>query len=195
MRIQYGYFTCKTYPFWIHPFPNSAGGGMAKEGYVEFSRRLADHGPRERWQHHDRLLVAGTGEGRDAVTARVAEEHMLDRLAARSIINERARTAGLLLRADYQAAHLENRIIASYNIVRGLNAGGFQPYERSDAEEAAYQRWRRAVQSLPLREGGAVQDVCCFDRVPDARTLAALRRGLERLGVWYRLNEASWRSD
>jgi hypothetical protein len=65
--------------------------------------------------------------------------------------------AGLKLKADYQAAHLENRIIASYNAARGMNAGGFQNYERTEAEEAAYRRWRRALLAVVSADssGGA----------------------------------------
>lgn len=145
----------------------------------------ADRGPAERWQHSGRLLELTEQAG--VLAARTLEEHPLDRLLLRRIIDVRGREAGLRLKAAYQAAHLDNRIIASYNVARGMNAGGFQAYERNDAEEAAYGRWRRALQAVGSAHGNVVLDVCCHDRLPSATALPALRHGLARLVDWYRL--------
>ncbi|MGB4102144.1 MAG: DUF6456 domain-containing protein [Alphaproteobacteria bacterium] len=146
----------------------------------------ADYGPRERWQHTGRALELTEQAG--VLAARATEENMLDRLLLRRVIDWRGREAGLRLKVDYQAAHLENRIIASYNAARGMNAGGYQSYERSEAEEAAYGRWRRALLAVTIYERHAVLDVCCHERDIVAPALPALRRGLARLGDWYRLS-------
>ena len=145
----------------------------------------ADYGPRERWQHTGRVLELTEQAG--GLAARATEENMLDRMLLRRAIDLRGREAGLRLKGDYQAAHLDSRIIASYNAGRGMNAGGFQAYERSDAEEAAYGRWRRALQAVTTFERHAVLNVCCHERDIVAPALPALRRGLARLGDWYRL--------
>ncbi|MEJ0062122.1 MAG: DUF6456 domain-containing protein [Alphaproteobacteria bacterium] len=144
-----------------------------------------DHGPPERWRHSGRLLETTGHAG--VLAARVSEEHALDRLRLRGLIGARDHEAGLRLRADYHAAHLEGRIIASYNAARGMNCGGFQAYERTDIEEAAYRRWRGAVQAVGIADSAAVLGLCCHGHGPRAAQMAALRRGLSRLAAWYGL--------
>jgi hypothetical protein len=146
--------------------------------------RAADHGPRERWQHSGRIFEVTEQAGQ--CTARVTEEHCLDHWVLAGWLAAEERDAGMRLRADYQAARLENRIIASYSVTRGLNAGGYQAYERDEVEEAAYRRWRDAVKAMAAY-GTLVLDACCHDHAPSKQNAVALRRGLSLLRRWYRI--------
>lgn len=147
----------------------------------------ADHGPRERWQHSERVMEATERAG--VFAARTAEEHILDRLRVMGFIDDRARQAGLRLRSDFRAAHLENRVTASYNPARGINHGGYREYERSDMEEAAYQRWRRALRAVEGVSRSALLDVCCHGKPPTPAILQALQAGLSKLCDWYGMRD------
>lgn len=148
-------------------------------------RPRADHGPRERWQHSGRILTLTEQAG--VLAARATEEHVLDRLVLAGIVSARARDAGLRLRADYQAGHLEQRIVASYSLARDTRYGGFAEHERDDAEEAAYRRWRDAVRAVGMQDSTVVLDVACHDMLPRPTLVPQLRRGLERLADWYKI--------
>lgn len=150
-------------------------------------RPVADHGTAERWQHATRRLEVTEAAG--VLAARVLEEHGLDRLHLRDAIETEMRDGGLRLRADYQAAHLEQRITAQYAPAAG-SGGGYRPYERSDAEEAAYQRWRLAVRAVGIMDSKIVLAVCCHDQMPTAASLPSLQRGLTRLARFYGLMRA-----
>ena len=143
----------------------------------------ADHGPAERWQHAGRLLEFTERAG--VLAARVMEACVLDRLAAAGLVDAAALAAGLRLQADYHTAHMESRVIASYNPARGTRQGGYDAYERNEAEEAAYQRWRLAVRAVGMVDSGIVLGACCEERMPKTQGLAALRRGLGRLAAFY----------
>lgn len=166
-------------------------GGRAKPTAMRLQPRLrpvADHGPAERWQHGTRSLEVTDAAG--VLAARVLEEHGLDRLVLRGVIDTALRDGGLRLRADYQAAHLEQRLTAQYQ-PSGGSGGGYRPYERSDAEEAAYQRWRLAVRAVGIMDSKIVLAVCCHDQMPTSSCLGNLQRGLKRLAGFYGL----WRGD
>lgn len=147
-------------------------------------RPVADHGPTERWQHATRRLEVTEAAG--VLAARVLEEHGLDRLHLSGVIDASSRDGGLRLRADYQAAHLEQRITAHYAPSAGAG-GGYRPYERSDAEEAAYRRWRQAVRAVGIMDSKVVLAVCCHDQMPPAASRASLQRGLQQLALFYGL--------
>lgn len=149
-------------------------------------RPMADHGPKERWQHAGRTLQVTEMAG--VLAARVSEENGLDRALAAGQVDAVMHEAGLMLRADYQAAQVEQRIIASYSAARVSRVGGYHEPERSDAEERAYQRWRRALQAVDLMEGRVLLSACCQEQMP--QTPAGwhyLRRGLGRLIGYYGL--------
>lgn len=150
-------------------------------------RSVADHGPTERWQHATRRLEVTDAAG--VLAARVVEEHGLDRLHLSGAIDVALRDGGLRLRADYQAAHLEQRITAHYAPSAGAG-GGYRPYERSDAEEAAYRRWRQAVRAVGIMDSKIVLAVCCHDQMPTSVSLASLQRGLKQLACFYGLLRA-----
>lgn len=145
----------------------------------------ADHGPLERWQHSGRALELTEEAG--ILAARVTEEHLVDRLLAHGFIAANERDAALKFKLDYHAANLEARLTGRYSPIR--NARDFFAYahERSDAEEAAYQRWRNAVRELgaPLADG--MISVICHDRAPRVEDMADLRRALAKLAEWYGL--------
>ncbi len=165
----------------------SLTGARAKPTAMRLQPRLravADHGTAERWQHGTRSLEVTETAG--VLAARVLEEHGLDRLLLRGVIDAALRDGGLRLRADYQAAQLEQRITAQYQ-PSGGSGGGYRPYERSDAEEAAYQRWRCAVRAVGIMDSKIVLAVCCHDQMPTSTSLAGLQRGLKRLAGFYGL--------
>lgn len=134
----------------------------------------ADFGTAERWQHHARQLVITD----DAVVARNGEESVLDKLLVHRLIIATDHEAGLRLRHDYAAAKIEARVIASYNPARSLNRAHDGGYVRSDAEEAAYQRWRDALKATGTAEGRVLTAVCCQDLLPLPVQLGLLKRGL-----------------
>ncbi|MBI1274192.1 MAG: hypothetical protein GC131_08955 [Alphaproteobacteria bacterium] len=145
----------------------------------------ADHGPAERWQHSGRAFEYTEHAG--VLAARALEENILDRLALSCLITDEQCEAGLRLRADYLGARLEARQIGCYNPARSINNGHDGGYERNEAEEAAYRRWRHAVRAIGIIDSDTIVTVCCHDRAPCAHQLPALLRGLERLLKWYGL--------
>ncbi len=143
-----------------------------------------DTGPRERWQHSGRLLKATECPG--VVVACVMDEHVLDFLNARRLVSDEQRTAGLRLAADYRGAGLAARVGGSYSPLRGA----FNPFDgddRTDAQEAAYQRWCKAVQAVPVAGRDRVISVACENQMPLLRTLPILTDGLAALVRWYGL--------
>jgi hypothetical protein len=65
----------------------------------------------------------------------------------------------------------------------------FAAHERSDVEEAAYQRWRNAVREIGMILADAVISTVCHDRLPTPRNLLRLQEGLKKLADWYGLDE------
>lgn len=165
---------------------------MARRAAVGTDRRFrragaaADHGPPERWRHSGRVVVLTERAG--VVAVRATEEHVLDALALRRCITEAQRDAGLRFRADYHAAGLEARVTGSYNPART----SFSPFgawdERTDAEEAAYQRWRKALGALGAAHDGVTM-VACFGQMPPSGFVPALKIALAALARHYGLRE------
>jgi hypothetical protein len=145
----------------------------------------ADYGPPERWRHSARLLEFTERAG--VLAARVAEESVLDVLVLRRWITEAQREAALRFKRDFRAAGLEARLSGSYNPLR-VAFSPFGPWdERSDAEEAAYQRWRNAVRALGSPLNDLVVTIVCYDRLPAPQCALRLQDGLNRLAIWYRM--------
>ena len=142
----------------------------------------ADHGPAERWQHDGRVLELTEQAG--VVAARALATHGLDVLLLRGFIDAAGCDSGLRWRADYYTAHLAERVTASYAVTRG-GGGGYQEYERTDVEEAAYQRWRVALRAIGVADSMLMLNVCCYDLMPPPTALPGLRRGLIRLARHY----------
>ena len=150
-------------------------------------RPIADYGPAERWQHSRRSLEP-TGQG-TTVAARATEEHLVDVMVMLGLIDGSQREAALKFKLDYQRAGLAAHVTGSYN---PLGSGGdyFRGgRERSDFEEAAYQRWRNAARMLGLRLGSAVVSTVCHDLPPGAGEIPFVQKGLEKLADWYRLSK------
>lgn len=143
----------------------------------------ADFGPAERWQHTGRVLEPTEKPG--VLAARVTEEHPLDVLVLRRVITERHRAAGLRLRRDFQGAGLAFRGSLRYSPDRATFNPFADPTARSEAQEQAYVRWRRALRGLGSRYSDVVLTVACFDRLPAALPTPELRRGLEALTGYY----------
>ncbi|MER2519971.1 MAG: DUF6456 domain-containing protein [Bdellovibrionales bacterium] len=146
---------------------------------------VSDYGPRERWQHSGRALERTEREG--ILAARATEEHVLDVLGLLGILSSRQRGAALALKQDFQQASLSEHVTSGYNPVRVDQSPTPGTRDRTDAEEAAYSRWRAAAKSLGARHSGVVLATVCYDQSPCPAQIALLREGLERLARWYRM--------
>jgi len=160
---------------------------VATDRRFRTNRIPADHGPQERWQHSSRMMEPTEKAG--VLAARALEECVLDIFVARGLIAAVHREAALRLRSDYQAAGLTVRVIGSYNPARS----SFSPFgawnERTEKEEAAYQRWRNAVRAIGIQFSDAVMTVACHDRMPGEQGMRDMKAGLAKLVKWYRMGE------
>lgn len=145
-----------------------------------FARHTSDIGTPERWQHSGRVFEPTEIAG--IVAVRATEEHVLDRLLLRRLIGLGAHAAGLRLQEDYACAGLGGRVAASYSGVRG---GGHAEFTRSPSQEAAYQRWRRAVEALAGRARICVMRTACEGSYPAPAGWTVLKSGLEILARHY----------
>ena len=148
---------------------------------------MGDYGTPERWQHSGRALEMTDCPG--VLAARATEEHILDVLAIKSLISEIQVEAGLRFKADYLAAALSSHVTGSYTGMASARDFFNMEHERTDAQEAAYKRWKNAVKDLGLDCGAAVISTVCYDAPPSARDIAALQLGLERLVAWYKMEK------
>lgn len=144
-----------------------------------------DHGTLERWQHSGRALELTDRAG--VLAARATEEHILDVLALRRLLNEIQVEAGLRFKGDYHAAAIAAHVTGSYSGASSARDFFRGEYERNEAQEAAYRRWKNAVRELGRRHGAAVIATVCHDAPPLPRDLAALQEGLEKLARLYRM--------
>ncbi len=147
--------------------------------------RGGDHGTPERWQHSGRALELTDRAG--VLAARATEEHILDVLGIKRFLNEVQIAAGLKFKADYHAAAIAAHVSGSYTGMSNARDFSRAEHERSDAEEAAYRRWRDAVRELGLRYSPTVIATVCHDALPLPRDLPTLQDGLEKLVVWYKM--------
>lgn len=146
-------------------------------------KRKEDHGPEERWRHSGRLLELTDKAG--VWAARALETDILDKLVLANVIADRHKNAALRLRADFQAAGLSPHLASSYNPVRSSFSvyGGWD--ERSDEEEEAYARWRKAVHAVGSMFSDCVVSVVCYDETPSVQKLTLLTVGLVKLMRYY----------
>jgi hypothetical protein len=121
------------------------------------------------------------------VAARATEEHILDVLALRRLLNTVQVEAGMRLKADYHSAAIAARVSASYSGMSNARDFFRGEHERNDHEEAAYRRWKNAVRELGMRTSAAVITTVCYDEAPAPRDLPALQEGLEKLAIWYKI--------
>ena len=146
-----------------------------------------DSGPPERWQHSGRVLELTDRAG--ILAARATEEHILDILAMRRLLSALQVEAGLRFKADYHAAALAAHVTGSYSGMSNARDFFRGEYERNEAQEAAYSRWKKAVRELGQRHGSAVIATVCHDAAPLSRDFAALQEGLEKLVALYRMGQ------
>jgi hypothetical protein len=144
-----------------------------------------DHGTPERWQHSGRTLELTDRAG--VLAARATEEHILDILALRQLLNILQVEAGLRFKADYHTAAIAAHVTSGYNSMSNARDFFYREYERSEAQEAAYRRWKNAVRELGARISSAVITTVCYDAPPLPRDLPALQEGLEKLALWYKM--------
>lgn len=145
----------------------------------------SDFGPPERWQHSGRTMELTERAG--ILAARATEEHVVDVLKLKGLLDQSQSEAAFKLKLDFQRAGLAVNTTSRYNPERG-NGDVFRgSRDRSDAEEAAYQRWRNAVRELGLSFSCAVIATVCHDETPSHADIPLLQKGLDQLVSWYRL--------
>ncbi|MDR3425335.1 MAG: DUF6456 domain-containing protein [Alphaproteobacteria bacterium] len=144
-----------------------------------------DHGTPERWQHSGRALELTDSAG--VLAARATEEHILDVLAMKRLLSQLQVEAGLRLKADYHAAAIAAHVTGSYSGAARARDFFYAAPERTDAQEAAYRRWKKAVCELGQPYSHAVIATVCHDEAPLPRDLPALQDGLEKLVAWYKM--------
>lgn len=143
----------------------------------------ADHGTPERWQHAGRALQATERAG--VIAAKVSEEHILDVLVLKNIIDTRCLDAALRFKNDYHMAAIASRVTGSYSGMANMRDFFNAVRERSEGEEAAYRRWRGALAWLSPRQGAVVVATTCHDMPPTSRDIAELQDGLAALAKGY----------
>lgn len=148
-------------------------------------KNSADYGPPERWQHSGRVLEMTERAG--ILAARVTEEHVIDVMVLRGLLDRTQSEAAFRLKLDFQRAGLAANTISRYNPERGKTDYFRGARERTDAEEAAYQRWRNAVRELGLDLSCAVIATVCHDEAPKPDDVPLLQKGLDQLTRWYKL--------
>ncbi len=144
----------------------------------------ADHGTPERWQHSGCTFEVTDRAG--ILAARATEEHILDVLGLKLLLTALQIEAGLKFKADYHAAAIASRVTGSYSGIASKRDFFRVEHERSESEEAAYDRWRAAVAEMGLNASAAVISTVCCDAPPKPRDIPLLRSGLEKLAAWYK---------
>jgi hypothetical protein len=147
-----------------------------------------DHGTPERWQHSGRALQLTDRAG--VLAVRATEEHILDVLAMKRLLNDVQVAAGLRFKADYHNAAIAAHVTGSYSGAANARDFFYAEHERTDAQEAAYRRWKKAVHELGARTSSAVIATVCHDAAPLPRDLPALQQGLQILVAWYKMGNA-----
>jgi hypothetical protein len=148
-----------------------------------------DHGTPERWQHSGCTFELTNRAG--VLAARATEEHILDILGLKLLLDALQIEAGLKFKSDYHAAAIAARVTGSYSGISSARDFFRAERERSETEEAAYRRWKDAVHELGLRYSPAVISTVCHDEPPGARDLPALQEGLKKLAAWYKMGKNS----
>ncbi len=145
----------------------------------------SDYGPLERWQHSGRCFEKTDRPG--VLAAKATEEHILDVLGLQRVLSATQIEAGLKFKADYHAAAIAAHVTGSYSGMRNARDFFRMEHERSESEEAAYARWKKAVSALGLAYSATVIEVVCHDGAPLLREVSLLQEGLEKLVGWYKL--------
>lgn len=122
--------------------------------------------------------------GERAVVKRVVNATPLDRYARRQLLDRRQVEAGERLAADWQAARMEPRVVASYR--DWVDCGTVADVQADRA--GARRRVARAVAAVGRIAASEVVAVCCHERaVGGTVAMEILRRGLDVLADHYGL--------
>jgi hypothetical protein len=143
----------------------------------------SDYGPSERWQHSGRVMELTERAG--ILAARATEEHLIDTLVLKGVLDQTQSDAAFRLKMDFQRAGLAASVTSRYSPVTGSSDHFQGKRDRSDAEEAAYRRWRHAVRELGLDLSCAVVATVCHDEAPRHADVPLLQKGLDQLIDWY----------
>lgn len=146
-----------------------------------------DQGPPQRWQHSGREVVY-SDQGRTS-TLRATEECMLDRWLLIGAISRLEHAAGLRLREDYYDGQVPLYSQRNYlNPEFGSTGQWLAPAEkRKPLAEAAYRRWREAIQAVGTQCSAPLLTVCCEDGTLPLNKRHVLRCGLQLLVRHYRM--------
>ena len=99
----------------------------------------------------------------------------------------RQRDAALRLKEDYLGAGIAASVSSRYAALLNKGDKTFRERERTAAEEAAYRRWRNALQRLEPGFRNVVIATACQEMLPPLRDVLRLQKGLAALVAWYRL--------
>lgn len=123
-------------------------------------------------------------DGARAVVKRVVNVTPLDRYARRQLLDPRQVEAGARLAADWHAARMEPRVVASYRDWVDCGTAADMQVDRAGARR----RVARAVEAVGRVAAGEVVAVCCDERaVGGTVAMEILRRGLDVLADHYGL--------
>lgn len=145
---------------------------------------LPDYGTPERWQHSGRIMQVTAQAG--ILAARAMEEHIIDVMVLRGLLDENQSAAAFRLKLDFQRAGLAANTTSRYTPNTGKKES-FRQRERTDTEEIAYRRWRNAVRELDLGLSSAVIATVCHDQTPSSTDLHLVQKGLDQLIDWYKI--------
>ncbi len=151
--------------------------------------RDADFGPPERWQHSGKVMQMTERAG--ILAARATEEHIIDTMVLKGLLDTTQSDAAFRLKLDFQRAGLAANTVSRYSPDGGKSDYFRGKRDRNEVEEAAYQRWRNAVRELGLDLSCAVIATVCHDEAPKPADIYYLRKGLDQLADWYKLPKAS----
>lgn len=123
-------------------------------------------------------------DGARAAVKRVVNATPLDRYARRQLLDRRQVEAGERLAADWHAARMEQRVVASYRDWVDCGTAADVQVDRAGARR----RVARAVEAVGRIAASEVVAVCCDERaVGGTVAMEILRRGLDVLADHYGL--------
>lgn len=141
-----------------------------------------DYGTAERWQHSNKVLTLVSAQ--NTYVAKDVESEVLDFLLEHKLIKEIEYSAGTRLKNDFNSADMQPHVTGSYK--PRCNAR-YNPYssldDRTDEQEFAYMRWRKALMALDIRYRNIIINAICYDQKP--QNVSDVQLGLHQLHLYY----------
>jgi len=137
---------------------------------------------KERLQHSEYKLERTDNI---SVALKILNDTVLDILESKKIIDEKQFSAGIRFRSDFYSGDVAARVLGSYSGMRN-DTNFYKEHEKSENQELAYERWRKAVKELGLMHGKLVISSICYEKMPLYKEIEALQEGLTKLAKVYR---------